>query len=875
MSLGSRIAKRGKAAVIASLVSTPREPLLFLYPQWIRNSSTASPVAATKSNSVTSKSSTTSHSLPSNSKHPSLSIEKDGSQASKRPSKPEKLRYRPVVVSPDPPQFAKTPGSDALVGDIIFPPSETAKAPDPSSTLADVERKVSQILVALEKREKSQVTARSIREEYQDWRRERTQNWVPDWRLVLDRLLENTMHQGQWLDRQIQVIVPPDAARELLAGFDNCIWDIANSYGCSIGLGPGLGLKHGSGVFTVSGSKNAIARTLADVLRMAPDAKIMTTQNLQPSHGVLQPFAPETANGVKIRSVISVNRSRPDPALPDKIPKPRSWTQASFLDYVKALTSIKLPNNLGTRQRQYWDQHLDMLRNLFKEPDQARRAAITRTACHEALRYFVKHNKIEDVRVLFVRMELMKMKYTPETFNIMLRGAAKQEDLHLFHFILHLMLRRGFYPNGEIWISFIMTLSNFKQKVYVASAMKFKGLLRHKSTMKALCEQLVRPEIQLSLDAFQDQEAFATHMDSRYGQEWLTLSSGNSILHELGSRGLISRCWEFLHFMDSRFIKIDNCSINTILQHCMQTKNLEGAIELLQNIPRSWGFQPDKETFRKLFGLAWHTHSYNVAKVVWKYACLQNMTNHDMRSLVRKSLLQAWAWRSSWNIFDKPKPELGSTRYPRTARTKHIWEFSAGSVIIGAPLEGHPVRHIDRLVNSKDHDTRGVSIKKDTREEREQRKMLKAKIITHRKPELMKENSKILPIPFKKRPISEDWDYEEFQEHLRRVEKEFWLDLQLPRRPVSYIPEHSLVEMLSIALRRDHYWKKTRTRTDPIKKLASGDWGGPKMLQGVQVAKGLPNAPNFKYMNLKTLVYGAEQIPVRVIVDGKEWRMYL
>ncbi|CZR59734.1 uncharacterized protein PAC_09628 [Phialocephala subalpina] len=873
MSLGSRIAKRGKAAVIASLVSTPREPLLFLYPQWVRNSSTASPAAATRPSINASESNTANHNPSTNSKRTSLTTQKDGPKVSQRPSKPEILRYRPLAVSPDPPQFAKSPGSDALVGDIVFP-TPPIEAPDPSSTLADIERRVSQILSTAYEREKSQISAHSIREEYQEWRRERTENWVPDWRLVLDRLLETTIYQGRWLDRQIQVVVPEDAAKELLTGLDNCIWDIGNSYGCSVGLGPGLGLKHGSGAFIVSGSKNAIARTLADIIRIAPGAKFMMTEILQLSLVESQPSAPETANEVKIRSVISTDRSKADPTLPEKIPKPCSWTQASFLKYVKALTSIELPNNLGTKQRQYWDQHLDMLRDLFKEPDEACRAAITRTACHEALRYFVKVNKIEDVRVLFVRMELMKIKLTPETFNIMLRGAAKQEDLHLFHFILHLMLRRGFSPNGETWNSFMMTLYHFKMKVYVASAMKHKGLLRHKSTMKAVCEQLVRPEIQLSLDAFQDQEAFTSHMDSRYGREWLTQSSANHILHELGSRGLISRCWDFLHFMDSRFIKIDNYSINTILQHCRQTKNLEGAIELLKQIPRSWDFQPDKETFRKLFDLAWHTHSHNVAKVVWKYACLQNMTNFDMRDLVRKSLLEAWTFNAAYRSWDSVS--LGTLkRNPRSAKRR--WEFSAGSVIIGGSLEGHPIRHIDRLVNSKDQDTPGILIKKDTREEREQRKQLKAKIITLRKPELMKEGSKILPIPLRRKPLLEDWIYEDFREHLRLVEKEFWLDLQFPRRPVTYIPEHSLVEMLSIALRRDHYWKRTRTRTDSIKELASdgGDSGGPKRLQALRIAKELPNSPNYKYKSLKSLVYGAEQIPVRVIHDGKEWRMYL
>src|SRR5271156_3996220 len=38
MTLGRSITKQGKAAVAASLTSTPREPLLFLYPPWMKNS---------------------------------------------------------------------------------------------------------------------------------------------------------------------------------------------------------------------------------------------------------------------------------------------------------------------------------------------------------------------------------------------------------------------------------------------------------------------------------------------------------------------------------------------------------------------------------------------------------------------------------------------------------------------------------------------------------------------------------------------------------------------------------------------------------------------------------------------------------------------
>src|SRR4051812_23832521 len=45
MSLGSRFVKRGKTAAIACLASTPREPLLFLYPALARNYSDSSPAS--------------------------------------------------------------------------------------------------------------------------------------------------------------------------------------------------------------------------------------------------------------------------------------------------------------------------------------------------------------------------------------------------------------------------------------------------------------------------------------------------------------------------------------------------------------------------------------------------------------------------------------------------------------------------------------------------------------------------------------------------------------------------------------------------------------------------------------------------------------
>lgn len=657
MSLGSRITKRGRAAIITSLVSTPREPLLFLYPQWARNSSTASQAAA----------------------------------SSRTKDSDDKVSYEPVAqndastpaiidgqsVGTLPPRFfasptkkridvknnaAKSPGSEALLTELRFPEKKPAYSPPAGSTLVDIEKMVRKIMHAEEKREVAEHTAHEIRDEYQQYRRIRTENWVPDWREVLADLIEHTPRHGQWFENQIQVIVPPDARELLMTGLDCSIWEIAQTYGCSVGLGSYEPAKSGHGSFVLSGSRFSISRTLADVLRLAPDARITTTEDLQLSR--LDPSSFDIANvQMKVRSVISTRRLKPLVKRPDEIRKPKAWTQASLLDYIHDLTNLEVPYNPSDDKReQYYEEIQATIRNLFKDPDDSRRSAISRKACHEALSYYVRKNRFEDVRVLFVRMEILGLPLTPKTFNIMLLGAAKQEDIHNFHFILHLMLRRGFMPNGGTWTAFMRTLNDFRTKVHVATAMKHAGLLSHKSTMKEVCQELVKPEVELSLEAFQDQEAFVSHMDSRYGLAWLTVDTGNVILHELGSRGLISRCWDFLQFMDFRCIRPDSFSINTILNHCKQTGNLSGAIQLMQNISPSWGIQLNEETFRILFALAWATRSYNIAKVVWKYACIAGNTNFRMRHAVLHSM------RRSWHL-------------PNTPRSR--FECYAGSVICG------------------------------------------------------------------------------------------------------------------------------------------------------------------------------------------------
>jgi pentatricopeptide repeat protein len=690
MSLGSRILKRGRAALSANLASTPREPLLFLYPQWVRYLSTAAEASSGQHGGLP-----VGHTQPN---IPRQRLPQNPASASDNEvllqQRFDKPKAKSLVGSSNPDAPTTNTRIEALLkvgGDF---PSIAKENSSPEKNPSVLRRQIRKILQSEENARKSAIADRRIRNAYQNFRREQLRTWIPDWRVILADLIKHTPKHGKWLDQALELVIPVESIPQLVHGIDDYILDIGYQYGVSIRVAERDEGEHEHRRFILSGPATAISKTTADVLRIAPKTEMKTASILMPpytNHISLEVSLNEEAcliaesdeSKVDITYALLDSRTPKLKMPPEQIPRPKTWTHTSFLDYIRVLTKSSVPNHLNRFGFRSGQDHTtavtEIIRNLFADPEC--KPVISRTACNEALRYLVSINRFKDVRGLFVRMEMLKLPMVPETFNIMLRGTAKNEDLHNFHFILHLMFKRGLVPNGHTWIAFMMAHPDLRVKLHILRAMKDKGLTAHPSMTKEVVQQLIQPEIDFSLDQNLTQAQFVAHMDSRYGAHWLSLDSANRVLHSLGARGLISRCWQFLHFMDSRFIQYDNYSINTILQHCKQATNLTGAVELLRSLPNkgTFDFVPDEETYRILFELAWRSRSYNLARVIWRYACLSAATTHMMRSHVFVSMLYTSG--------------QGSRATPRER-----WKQFAGPVIFGANHHGyHPVHMWARM----------------------------------------------------------------------------------------------------------------------------------------------------------------------------------
>jgi hypothetical protein len=683
MSLGSRILKRGRAAIYApacpASIPTPREPLLFLYPQWTRTVTTATktPLEDGTGEKADGHSNASPPGLAEGHIN-DISGRERGSSTELWDAPGDRIadpghRHIPAIL--DRPDWHRN--GQAMMARRL--PQEAVNQSDPKQS--KVSMAVRRILMKHDGRKVRAKNDERVRREYQEKKLEAQGHILPDWRTILRELdLHTPARSATWHQNALRLKIPTKAVGELLFHPDNNIWKIKDRTGCHIDLTENWDMdEEGHRALVLSGPVTCIAKAAAEITQITPKARSDGYAGDRYSKGFGTEASPreplsENKQGVKTRYVAAEYRKLlASPIRADKLPMPATWNQASFEFYVARLTSMKIPNHLHRFLYPSGQNHVnavvEILRKIFIDPDT--RGAISTAAFNDALVFLVKHNQMEDVRVLFVHMQMQQLRMDTETFNIMLRGAAKTRDLHNFHFLLSLLLKRGQVPDVRTWVAFIMAVDNFQIKLHILTRMKAKELLNDHSTIKNVCENLVADEINWSLDEEKSTSQFFLHMSERYGADWLTVSSGNRIINALAARGLISKCWDFIEFMHSKDVKSNLTTINTILFHCKEQRNHEGSVEIISRISELQNFVPDEKTYERLFIMAWDSGLYNVARVVWRYACLDAATTSSMRARVRESLVLALS----------PNPAL-ETR-------GEFWKSTAGLFIIGPAKSGY------------------------------------------------------------------------------------------------------------------------------------------------------------------------------------------
>ncbi|KAI9817028.1 MAG: hypothetical protein M1832_004745 [Thelocarpon impressellum] len=304
---------------------------------------------------------------------------------------------------------------------------------------------------------------------------------------------------------------------------------------------------------------------------------------------------------------------------------------------------------------------------------------ITVDACNEGIRFMLSHMLFVDARRLYLLMASLKLSRPTETYNIMLRASAGLGDLTNFNFILALMLRRGVPPNGATWTAFLMNELPREAREDAVQSMRGKGLLRSPYQVGQAAAQGVYHELSEWLDDGKSLNSFVGDMDRVYGDGWLTTSAANRLLSVLGQRAMLDESMELWEVARARHVSFDVISLTSILFHCRRMPATAIALKAIQAAERD-GIKLNEVAYHALISMAWKLRLYNVARVGWRYACLEGAVAHKVKAIVVQTLQRV---------------------EPAVAVTSHgAWRKDAGKLMVGVDPDGGSSRLVQELQQS-------------------------------------------------------------------------------------------------------------------------------------------------------------------------------
>ena len=350
------------------------------------------------------------------------------------------------------------------------------------------------------------------------------------------------------------------------------------------------------------------------------------------------------------------------------IPQPAIWSSSIFVNHIKDLMQSSVSRVMHRYLYPDGNDHANAvhiaLMLLFEDPSM--RVYLTPRAFNIAMMFLYKHGQIASVRRLFNLMDELRLKPTVETFNIMLRGAASQKDLHNFTMLLRVMIRRGVSPNSDTWVTFLVAVVNDQARVVIFRSMKAAGVLNNSTALRAAVGQLLHIEVADYIASGQTFAIFMEHMTDRYGKNWLSLTAGNTLCHLLGENGLVSEAFEALEVMSNNICKPDNVTLHIFIGHCMRLRRPVMALKVLLMFHNKYGVYPTQDVYDMLFMLAWRSQRMNCCKVIWQVACVEGRVSWRMQQLVLRSLL-------------RNRPNVPTSNLQN-------WLETAGNVIVGVDL---------------------------------------------------------------------------------------------------------------------------------------------------------------------------------------------
>lgn len=625
--------------VSSALRRNAQEPLLFLYPAWTRRQYTSAEATQDRGSRRWPDDSFDTANVVFQSRPQSVqptTSNENSTQGSDR------LSFLDAT-----PQFSKSDHTESNGG------NKTEKAAAPSTTAPPIRAVAGRILgpkesarripfrwtrskLAYDKRKREDYYAENIQE---DEVRQR------DWLSILQDLTGATPRRTP--GSLLYLSVPEDSLGRLLFGTGNIV-DIKYATGSNIAVLEKENDADHRQTLLLSGSSVSVATAAASIFQIVPEATRINPPKCHLASALTlgrRDLSDERAG--LTRSVLSSPAKRssgPRPIRADAIRRPENWTKESLFNYVRSLVRNEVPNHIHRQLYEGHEEHqvitAELLRGLFE--DEACWEAMSVFALNESLAYLMSKSNAGLVKLVFNRAAARGFPINVETFNIMLRGAAKIGDIDTIGYLIQRMINMGYWPDTGTWAAFLSAIHDAKSALRVVGAMYERGLLHEAGSAGRIMDVLapLEYESRLEQESF-NLDKFFYEFEKHLGDQWLTISGGNRLLKIAAANAPLSHCWAILEYMSKRNLQPDVVSGNTVMTGHLRAGGLRGlkaATDAIDRLHNEYNFEPDSTTLSTLFTTAWKVQCFGTSRVIWQYACLTGQVSNRMRMLVSRGL---------------------------------------------------------------------------------------------------------------------------------------------------------------------------------------------------------------------------------------------
>ncbi|KAG5999614.1 hypothetical protein E4U54_001754 [Claviceps lovelessii] len=513
---------------------------------------------------------------------------------------------------------------------------------------------------------------------------------IPDWTELFWLLKRMTKRRVDSNLAAVRVILPP--TWELPVGHQEVEFVDATT-GLATKLRVTASRKNPS-ILVLRGENSSLAKAADELVRVCPDVEIyrlgdvttcnpITTQ-LWPSIDDSADNAGEDAAGEDAAGEdASGGGSSTSPGTKDSVwlheeiqthwidrpyeqtPKPRFWTKKSFEAYITALVCGKLHSHLALK---YYGQprqdgklidtdgiRVRMILDAFEDP--SARKCVTLSVLKLALAFMAKRGGHRaSANHLFTLADEWRLPMDTEVFNIILDGYVSKRDAGFFHYSLHKMEQRCFYPNARTWLLFLSLVQRDDARRQIITAMYELGLFEDPATRRGIAQVMAGHDAHAAFHAGKTLDQFMADQAARYGDDWFTSGARHQIVKEFlrfnyGKPPVRSDAFQALmqraHEDGTSFDMRTAC---LILESCIETKDWNTALWTLFHM-QSHACEPTHRVYALLTSLAIVTGAPSTLGVLIFFGLLERKLRQPVRKALRAVLLRRLLSKHPVKIF--------------------------------------------------------------------------------------------------------------------------------------------------------------------------------------------------------------------------------